>query len=117
MRKKFRILLLAFFLPFAGCQNFLDEEPSNMLPMEGAIESLKDCELFLTGVYAAFKSASGIAMGGTLAPDLQADLMNQVLGNQMQMSALHNWNFTAQSDEISIIWGAYYGVIFRVNYL
>lgn len=117
MRKKFKILLFAFFLPFVGCQNFLDEEPSNMLPMEGAIESVSDCESFLTGVYAALKNASGIAGSGTLAPDLQTDLMNQVLGNQLKMSAFHNWDFTSQDDGISGIWGAYYGVIFRVNFL
>lgn len=114
--KNIKILLLAFLLPLAGCQNFLDEEPGNMLPMDDAIETVKDCEDFLVGVYSAFKNTGGVAMYGTLAPDLQTDLMNIVQGNSQNFASFHNWNFNSQNSEVSTIWSTYYTVIFRANY-
>ena len=114
--KNFKILLLALLLPFAGCQDFLDQEPGNMLPMDEAIESVEDCEAFLVGVYSAFKNTGGIATYGTLAPELQSDLVNIVLGNSQTLSAFHNWSFTSQSSDISGVWSAYYTIIFRANY-
>lgn len=115
--KEIRILLLAFLMPLMGCSDILDQKPTSMLPMEGAIESVEDCQSFLVGVYSVFKNTAGIAVYGTLAPDVQTDLVLLVQGNQQSLSTFHNWTFTSQASEISSLWSAYYGAIFRANYL
>lgn len=114
---KYKIILIAFLFPFLGCQDFLEEVPTDRLPMETAIESVQDCKSFLNGVYSSFKNTAALAVSGTLGPELQTDLMALIQGNQQTLSSFHNWNFNSQSAEISALWQSYYMIIFRANYL
>lgn len=115
--KNFKILMLALLLfPLAGCQDFLDQEPGNMITMDDAIETVEDCELYLVGVYSAFKNTGGIATYGTLAPELQTDLVNIIMGSSQTLASFHNWNFSSQASEISTVWSAYYTIISRANF-
>lgn len=114
--KNFKILMLALLFPFAGCQDFLDQEPGNMIIMDDAIKTVEDCELYLVGVYSAFKNTGGIASYGTLAPELQSDMVNIIMGSSQTLASFHNWNFSSQASEISTVWSAYYTIIFRANF-
>ncbi|MGL5683649.1 MAG: RagB/SusD family nutrient uptake outer membrane protein [Marinifilaceae bacterium] len=117
MRKINNIFLLLLALSFGACSDFLEEKPEGVLPMEDAIESVDDCEKFLTGVYSSFKQSNSIAGAGILAPELQTDMMLLVLGNQQNFVYEHNWTFTSQMGQGISIWQAYYSTIFRANFL
>ncbi|MEG2340180.1 MAG: RagB/SusD family nutrient uptake outer membrane protein [Odoribacter sp.] len=109
------ILLMAWSI--TSCQNFLDLTPESAVEQKDAMESVADCEKYLTGVYASFKNASSFGGGLLLGPDIQADMMLMVIGSNQTFASTHNWTFSSQSGLGGDVWSALYGTLLRANFL
>lgn len=112
---KFLIAIVAFTA--FSCRDFLDVKPSHLLPLEGAIESIKDCEDYRIGLYSSFKNAGGVAGISVLASEVQSDYVLPVIGNDQSMAGEATWTFTSQNFSGGSSWSAFYQTIMRANYL
>lgn len=111
-----------FLIAIAGltafsCSNFLDVKPGHMLPLEGAIETIEDCDDYRIGLYASFKNPGGLAGLSVLASDVQCDYVLPVLSNGQSLAGETKWTFTSQDFSGASSWSAFYQTIMRANYL
>lgn len=112
---KFLIVILA--LTAFSCRDFLDVKPTHLLPLDGAVQSMEDCENYRIGIYSSFKNAGGLAGISVLASDVQCDYVLPVLSNDQSMSGETNWTFTSENFSGESSWSAFYQTIMRTNYL
>lgn len=115
-------ILNKFLIAIAGltafsCSNFLDVKPTHLLPLDGAVETVKDCEDYRIGLYSSFKQAGGLAGISVLASDVQCDYVLPVVSNEQSLMNETGWNFTSQNFSGGASWSAFYQTIMRANYL
>ena len=108
------LLLLTFGL--AGCSDFLDEQPKDEVPSDGAITDLPSAQAFLAGAYAGLQEDSYYGGDFELFGDLSSDNAQDIgTFNSYKDAQRHNLQPTNVS--ISDIWSAIYIAVARANTL
>lgn len=118
MRKTITYIALGLTLLSAGaCSGFLDEFPDTGIAQEEAVQDMADMEKALISIYSSMKT-SGLSSGHTtIVPDIQCDFMQAPIGFTNNMGTVYKWDFNAQNEEITSVWGGWWTVISRSNFL
>jgi starch-binding outer membrane protein, SusD/RagB family len=110
----FPLLLLVFGV--TACSDFLDEQPKDEIPSDGAITDLPSAQAFLAGAYAGLQEDSYYGGDFELFGDLSSDNAQDIgTFNSYKDAERHNLQPTNVS--ISDIWSAIYIAIGRANTL
>lgn len=112
---KFLIALVG--LTAFSCKDFLSVKPEHMIPLDGAMESVEDCEKFRIGLYDSFKSSGGFAGTSVVASDIQCDYVLPVMNNKQTFAFETNWTFNSQNFAGASTWGAFNSTIFKANFI
>ena len=115
--KKIRlyIMMAAVMLSATSC---LDKLPEDEVPFDEAIQTVKDVNLAIIGIYDAFKSQYLYSGNLTLLPDLQTDLVYGVNGNTNIYGDIWRWkDILATNTDIEAVYGSLYEVINRCNFV
>lgn len=112
--RSFKFIFLSALLT-AGCSDFLNVEPTDVLTDENALVTLEDFDQALIGCYSGL--TSGAYYGGTyiVAADRMSDDLrrsNENLGEGVQV---HSYTINAGTGEANAIWTQLYSVINRTN--
>ena len=92
--------------------------PEDSIPFDKAIQTVKDVDLAVIGIYDAFKSSALYSGNLTLLPDLQTDFVYGVNGNTNVYGDIWRWkNILATNTDIEAVYGSLYMVINRCNFL
>lgn len=102
---------------FCGCSGLLDEFPDSGIAQKEAMKDVQDMEKALVGIYSATKGGGLFSGDATLLPDLQSDFMYSVIGYSNRGGEFYQWASHAQSGGISNVWGSWWNLISRVNFL
>lgn len=105
------VFLMLFFI---SC-DVLNVEPYHSIPAELAIETKKDVESAITGVYSSLQSAGYYGRNYLVAGDLAADNLNWT-GTTAGYNQMDNNSILADNVIVEGIWSALYSTINRVNY-
>ncbi|PRD56165.1 RagB/SusD family nutrient uptake outer membrane protein [Sphingobacterium gobiense] len=102
--KRILFYLLFLSIPFSGCENMLDIEPTRVVSEENMWEKMEDTRAALMGVYGLTKSALvdrnafwlyGEVRSGEFAipvrRDLRAIAANELNANDVTLETLRNW--------------------------
>lgn len=112
--KKISIILATLFVCCLGACD-MDKLPYDSIDESIALQNLQDFENTRVGIYSTFRTITT----GThiLAQELQADCFNAVLGFSNTYGDMHRWTFEPSAGTFSSVWGNYYLVIARCNFL
>ncbi len=113
--KKFYILIFALLgMISTSC---LDKMPTDAYLQEDAMKTFTDAEQTVNGIYASFKSSSLHSGVLTLGPDIQADLVHKVAGDQLNtFGAFWDWNFLPNDGQITGVYAQLYRIIGQCNF-
>ncbi|MCG8582368.1 MAG: RagB/SusD family nutrient uptake outer membrane protein, partial [Bacteroidales bacterium] len=117
MKKIFHIYILGLMLVFTSCDGFLEQFPHDAISDENVLETEKDAQVLLNGIYARFKSGSSYGRYLTNLPDIMTDAALASTGFTNQMGAMYAWNITPGGSEITGIWNNHYFGIANANIL
>ena len=90
--KKLSILLVVMLFMVSACEDFLAKNPEDAVAAEQAIQTLEDAQVALNGVYSGFKSASYYGRNFVAYADVQADLVQSVIGYSNQLGEIYKWS-------------------------
>lgn len=117
MISKFKLYITSVALALC-CVSCLDKFPEDSIPFDKAIQTVKDVDLAVIGIYDAFKSSALYSGNLTLLPDLQTDFVYGVNGNTNVYGDIWRWkNILATNTDIEAVYGSLYMVINRCNFL
>ncbi|MDL2283168.1 RagB/SusD family nutrient uptake outer membrane protein [Odoribacter sp. OttesenSCG-928-G04] len=118
MKNSLKYIVLCLLLGgMTACNDFLEEKPEGGVEQDETIESMSDMEKSLTTVYAMAKSSSLFTGNAILAPELQCDYAQAVSGASYTNSMFYQWNFTAQTTELSGVWAGFWAMISTANFV
>jgi hypothetical protein len=116
MMKRLILPLLLVVFGLTGCDSFLDEQPKDQVPSDGAITDLPSAQAFLAGAYAGLQEDSYYGGDFELFGDLSSDNAQDIgTFNSYKDAQRHNLQPTNVS--ITDIWSAIYIAIARANTL
>ncbi len=116
MMKRLILPLLLVVFGLTGCDSFLDEQPKDEVPSDGAITDLPSAQAFLAGAYAGLQEDSYYGGDFELFGDLSSDNAQDIgTFNSYKDARRHNLQPTNVS--ITDIWSAIYIAIARANTL
>jgi len=99
----------------SACEDFLVKNPYDEVATELAIENLEDAKVALNGVYSGFKSASYYGRNFVAYADVQADLVQSVIGYSNQLGEIYKWSYLSDDGGITNAWDLMYTVIVRAS--
>ena len=115
MKKKINRIVL--FLCAALCQvSCLEKVPGDYIPIDKGMASLTDAEQIVNGIYNTFKGGSLYSGYLTLCPDIQADLVQAVVGNSNTYVNIWQWDILSSNSYIESVYAALYTAIGQCNY-
>ncbi|MGM9780620.1 MAG: RagB/SusD family nutrient uptake outer membrane protein [Candidatus Cryptobacteroides sp.] len=115
MKKTINRLFL--FLCAALCQvSCLEKTPGDYIPIDKGMASLTDAEQIVNGIYNTFKGGSLYSGYLTLCPDIQADLVQAVVGNSNTYVNIWQWDILSSNSYVESVYAALYTAIGQCNY-
>lgn len=111
--KKITLLLSVFALTLASCE--LDLTPYDAIADDEALQTPQDFANMRVGLYSPLKGMNSGAYYSAM--DIQCDNFNAVDGYSNTYGDMYRWQFTASSSTIEAIYGNYYGLIARANFI
>ncbi|MCQ2223963.1 MAG: RagB/SusD family nutrient uptake outer membrane protein [Bacteroidaceae bacterium] len=113
MKKISLSLLAALTLGFASCD--MEKTPYNAISENEALTSVTDFKNMRVGLYSALR---GLNSGGNLiAPEIQCDNFNAVVGFSNTYGDMYRWQFTSTSGDVGGAYSGYQGLIGRANFI
>ncbi|MCQ2113865.1 MAG: RagB/SusD family nutrient uptake outer membrane protein [Bacteroidaceae bacterium] len=113
MKNIVTLLLLVSALAFSSCD--LELKPYNAIPEDEALQTPQDFANMRVGLYSPLKGMNG---GGYYsAMDIQCDNFNAVEGFSNNYGDFYRWQFNSSNSTVEAIYGNYYGLIARANYI
>jgi len=109
------IITLAGSIFMSCSEDFLNLEPYDAVSTDEALETLKDIEVALNGVYSGFKSGSSYGKYMTVLPDVMTDEVLAVNGYSNQLGEMYKYSYSSGTTEPSTVWARYYNLIARAN--
>ena len=118
MKKIYNILLkVSAVIAITSClASCLEKYPDDAILESEGMQTFKDAEQTLTGIYSALMSGSLYSGYLTLLPDIQADLVYAVQGNSNTYGNHWQWDIRSTNSEISSVYGSLYYVIGCCNF-
>ncbi len=113
--KKLSIILVVMLFMVSACEDFLVKNPHDQVATEQAIQTLEDAKVALNGVYSGFKSASYYGRNFVAYSDVQADVVQSVIGYSNQLGEIYKWSFLSDNGGITNAWDLMYTVIVRAS--
>jgi len=113
--KKLSILLVMMLFMVSACEDFLVKNPNDQVATEQAIQSLSDAKVALNGVYSGFKSTSYYGRNFVAYADVQADVVQSVIGYSNQLGEIYKWSYLSDNGGITNAWDVMYTVIVRAS--
>ena len=125
MKKLIFIIALGFAILFQGCQDFLEQSPSDALPTNEAITSVTDLNNAVNGVYTGMIDFD-LGLGNNTEPysyyggdfiayaDLKGGDLDYTASNN-QISPMARYEHSAESDFAEHFWQIPYTLIGRIN--
>ncbi|WP_455586516.1 RagB/SusD family nutrient uptake outer membrane protein [Bacteroides sp.] len=110
---KLIITAVTFGLALASCD--MDKYPYDAIPLDKAIQSLKDCENLRNGLYRDLRIVS---YGGNLiASEIQCDFFNPLIDYGNNYGPIYRWSSQAQEGTFETTWANGYVTIGQCNLL
>lgn len=113
--KKLSIILVVMLFMVSACEDFLVKNPHDQVATEQAIQTLQDAKVALNGVYDGFKSASYYGRNFVAYSDVQADVVQSVIGYSNQLGEIYKWSYLSDNGGITNAWDLMYTVIVRAS--
>lgn len=113
-RLKNIVLLAALSLSTVSC---LDKYPEDSIPEGDAVNTAKDVDQLVIGLYASFKSSYLYSGQLTLLPDIQADLVYAVDGYTNIYGDVWRWNILTDNSDIEGVYGSLNEVVGNANFI
>lgn len=108
--------LIALTVLTSACSDFLTRYPDTAIPQDQAMQTLKDCDDVVLGIYSGFKN-SGLYSGAlTIAPDLQADYVYAVKGFTNTYGDFYRWDIRPNDSYVEGVYGGLYKIASRCNF-
>lgn len=99
----------------ASCE--LDLRPDGSVPEREALQTLRDCDAWVVGIYSSYKNSALYSGNMTLFQDIQADMAYAALRtNSGIYTHFYQWNIKPTTDEIIAVYNGLYTVISRCNF-
>ena len=113
MKKLYNIFIKVFatVVIASSMMSCLEKFPGDAILEEDSMQTFRDAEQTLTGIYAALMSGSLYSGYLTLLPDIQADLVHAVQGNTNTYGTHWLWDIRSTNAEITSVYGSLYYVI------
>lgn len=109
------IILLILTFSIAGCEEFLEVEPTTSVNADNAITNERGLQSALNGVYDAYQSAA-LAQDLIIFPDLAADnLIN--IGSKKEYRQISDNRIIPNNVYVEGYWNRLYDVINRINHI
>lgn len=113
--KKLSIILVVMLFMVSACEDFLVKNPYDEVATELAIQNLEDAKVALNGVYSGFKSASYYGRNFVAYADVQADVVQSVIGYSNQLGEIYKWSYLSDNGGITNAWDLMYTVAVRAS--
>lgn len=113
--KKLSIILVVMLFMVSACEDFLTKNPHDQAATDQAIQTLSDAEVALNGVYSGFKSASYYGRNFVAYADVQADIVQSVIGYSNQLGEIYKWSYLSDNGGITNAWDLMYTVVVRAS--
>lgn len=110
---KIYLTALAVLLGTASC---LEKYPGQSIPEGEAMQTYKDAEQHLIGIYSSLMSSSLYSGDLTLLPDLQCDLAYAVQGSNNDYGDFWLWKVRSTDAYLRGVYGSLYSVIGNCNF-
>ncbi|WP_418991033.1 RagB/SusD family nutrient uptake outer membrane protein [Alistipes sp.] len=107
------LMSLAVLLGTASC---LEKYPGQSIPEGEAMQTYKDAEQHLIGIYSSLKNEALYSGDLTILPDLQCDLAYGVQGSNNDYGDFWLWNVRSTDAYLEAVYGSLYGVIGNCNF-
>ena len=115
MKKIINIALsLLLGLSFTSCD--LDRYPDLSYPEGESMQTPEEAQQVVFGIYSAFKSGALYSGALTLAPDLQADLAQAVVGYSNAYGDIYRWITKSTNAEVEGVYSGLYVIVSRANF-
>jgi hypothetical protein len=113
MKKIYNILIKVFATVAitSSMMSCLEKFPGDAILEDEGMQTFRDAEQTLTGIYSALMSGSLYSGYLTLLPDIQADLVHAVQGNTNTYGTHWLWDIRSTNSEIASVYGSLYYVI------
>lgn len=99
-------------MTFASCS--MDITPEGEISDKEALNTVKDYEAFINGLYAAMRSVT--SGDYVVLSDIQLDDFHAVIGNGNRRMDFYNGSFTPATGEIASFYSGFYSVIAQTNF-
>jgi hypothetical protein len=113
--KKLSIILVVMLFMVSACEDFLVKNPHDQVATEQAIQTLDDAKVALNGVYSGFKSTSYYGRNFVAYSDVQADVVQSVIGYSNQLGEIYKWSYLSDNGGITNAWDLMYTVVVRAS--
>ena len=113
--KKLSIILVVMLFMVSACEDFLTKNPHDQAATDQAIQTLSDAQVALNGVYSGFKETSYYGRNFVAYADVQADIVQSVIGYSNQLGEIYKWSFLSDDGGITNAWDWMYTVIVRAS--
>ncbi|MGL4293333.1 MAG: RagB/SusD family nutrient uptake outer membrane protein [Bacteroidales bacterium] len=100
-----------------SCNDFLTEHPEDAIAEDKAIQTLKDVDDYVIGIYSAFKNSALYSGYLTILPDLQSDLVYAINGYSNANGEMYRWDYRSTTPQIEAIYQGLALVVARCNKL
>lgn len=113
--KTFKLIITTatLVLTLASCD--MDKYPYDAIPLDKAIQSLKDCENLRNGLYRDLRIVS--SGGNLIASEIQCDLFNPLIDYGNDYGPIYRWSSQAQETSFETTWANGYVTIGQCNLL
>ncbi|MGL5318903.1 MAG: RagB/SusD family nutrient uptake outer membrane protein, partial [Bacteroidales bacterium] len=108
--------LIALTVITTACSDFLTRYPDTAIPEEEAMQTLKDCDDVVLGIYSGFKNGGLYSGALTIAPDLQSDYVYAVKGFTNTYGDFYRWDIRPNDSYVESVYGGLYRIASRCNF-
>ncbi len=113
--KTLKSIITAVTLVLALVSCDMDKYPYNAIPLDKAVQSLKDCENLRNGLYRDLRIVS--SGGNLIASEIQCDLFNPLIDYGNDYGPIYRWSAQAQEETFETAWSNGYIIIGQCNLL
>ncbi|MEG2179829.1 MAG: RagB/SusD family nutrient uptake outer membrane protein [Bacteroidales bacterium] len=100
-----------------SCDDFLTEYPKDAIAEGEAIQTLKDVDDYVIGIYSAFKNSALYSGYLTTLPDLQTDLVYAINGYSNANGEMYRWEVRSTTPQIEAVYQGLSLIVARCNKL
>ncbi|TLX78380.1 RagB/SusD family nutrient uptake outer membrane protein [Labilibacter sediminis] len=118
-RKNIYLYTLIFFIGVTtySCESFFDVKPEDSTVVDETLQTERDAQIMLNGIYASFMSSASYGTYLTVLTDMMTDVTLAATGYSNQYGDPYAWKIYPGTSETSAVWANHYAAIFNANFL